>query len=138
MNKMLIYIITVILIVFIGTICLAFADYDDKRNTEFLKEYGWETSEKFTEAVKIKIPKVFDDVYTNYNALQKIAGLDLKDYKGKDAVRYTYIVKNFPKDIDQTVYANVICVNKKPIAGDIMTVQSDGFMYSLNYLKTGE
>lgn len=138
MSKMLFYVITIALIISIGAVCLVFADSDDRKNIEFLNNYGWETTGKYTEAVKITIPKTFDDVYKNYNELQLLAGLDLSKYKGKDAIRYTYIVKNFPLDIDQTVYANVICVNKKPIAGDVMTVKSDGFMYSLNYLKTGE
>lgn len=139
MKKMIFYVITVVIIISIGVVCLVFADSPDKKNTDFLKKYGWKTTGKYTEAVKIKIPQIFDDVYENYNVLQKNASLDLEQYKGKTAIRYTYIITNFPHDTNgATVYANIICVNNKPVAGDVMTVPIDGFMYSLNYLKTGK
>ena len=78
------------------------------------------------------------EVYNDYNSLQRLAGLDISDYKGKNAIRYTYIVTNFPNETEEKeIRANVLTVNGRPIAGDIMTVSLDGFMYSLNYLKIG-
>ena len=135
---MLYYVITVAVIIFIGAVCIVFASDEDEKNIDFLESYGWRVDENHIEKEALKIPDIFDEVYNNYNALQKLSGLDLSDYKGKDAIRYTYIVKNFPQKTDQAVRANVLCVDQNPVAGDIMTVKIDGFMYSLSYLKTGK
>lgn len=138
MKKMLYYVITVAVIIIIGAVCIVFASDEDEKNIDFLESYGWRVDENHIEKEALKIPDIFDEVYNNYNALQKLSGLDLSDYKGKDAIRYTYIVKNFPQKTDQAVRANVLCVDQNPVAGDIMTVKIDGFMYSLSYLKTGK
>ena len=112
---------------------------EDGANIEFLGEYGWEVTGDCVEKEKVEIPEVFDEVYNNYNSLQKLAGLDILGYKGTTAIRYTYIVTNFPDLSDEKeIRANVLTVNGRPIAGDIMTVSLDGFMYSLNYLKIGK
>lgn len=103
----------------------------DRTNSEFLSGFGWEVKLPAAEYAQIHIPEVFDDVYLNYNIIQTAAGLDLTPYRGSDAVRYTYIVTNFPDSSDE-VRANVICVNGKPVAGDIMTVSLGGFMHPLN------
>ena len=120
-------------ILLIFSIFLFASDKTNSRNIDFLKSYVWEVEKKPTEQVEILIPDVFDDVYSNYNSLQKEAGLDLSNYKGFPATRYTYILKNFPQETDQTVFANVICVDGIPVGGDICTVALDGFMYSLNF-----
>lgn len=130
------YFITVIFIVCIGTICMVLANDEDVVNIEFLSNYGWEVTGDCIEREKVKIPEVFDEVYNNYNSLQKLAGLDISNYKGKNAIRSTYIVTNFPDETEEKeIRANVLSVKGKPIAGDVMTVSLDGFMYSLDYLK---
>ncbi len=98
---------------------------------EFLKGYGWETEKTAKESQEITIPEEFDEVYKGYNEMQTEAGLDLLPYCGKQGVRYTYVVKNYPFDAGEPVYANVICINGTPVAGDIMTVSLSGFMHSL-------
>ena len=85
----------------------------------------------------VEIPVVFDEVYNNYNSLQRLAGLDISDYKGEHAIRSTYIITNFPDETEEEIRANVLSVKGQPIAGDVMTVSLDGFMYSLNYIKLG-
>ncbi len=138
MKKMIMYVITVAVIIGIGAMCLVFAGDDEELNIRFLEKYGWEVDSEYTEKVTLEIPEVFDEVYNNYNELQKAAGLDLAKYKGRKAVRYTYIVMNFPEDTGgENVFANILCVAGEPVAGDVMTVSLDGFMYSLSYLKTG-
>ena len=137
MKKMIVYLLTVFFIVVIGAVCIIFCESPQDGAAEFLKSYGWETGE-IIEEEKIKIPLEFDTIYSDYNELQKQAGLDLLEYRGKDAVRYTYEIKNFPYDTSSKVRANVIVVGERIVAGDIMTVELGGFMYSLNYLKSGK
>ena len=118
---------------------MAFTSDEDEVNIEFLGNYGWEVTGDCIEREKVEIPAVFDAIYNDYNALQKLAGLDIANYKGKKAIRYTYIVTNFPNTSqEKEIRANVLSVKGKPVAGDIMTVSFDGFMYSLNYLKIGK
>lgn len=130
---------TVLYAACVGAICiitffvLYMSGFDTNRNVKFLTEYGWSVFDEAVEIEEIFIPESFDSVYENYNALQKQAGLNLEKYKGKKAVRYTYIVKNYPKKREDEVRANVVCVNGRPVAGDIMTVGLDGFMHSLKF-----
>lgn len=127
------YCICLLLIIFIVIYVLYMSNKNSNNNLEFLKSYGWVVEEKEIEKSEFKIPDEFDRVYENYNIIQKEADLDLEPYKGKEAVRYTYIVLNYPKATDMTVRANVILVDDKPVAGDIMTVELGGFMHSLKY-----
>lgn len=133
MKKMLLYCVTVILIIVLTAAFAVFADDSDYTNAEFLSSYGWVVSTRAVERCDLRLPDIPDDVYDAYNRLQKEAGLDLTPYYGSLAVRCTYIVLNYPGDISDEVRANVLCIGGKPVAGDIMTVRSDGFMHSLVY-----
>lgn len=99
---------------------------------DFLLSYGWEVSAEVKDSVQINIPAVFDEVYKSYNKFQIEAGLDLEPYAGKSGTRYSFTVTNYPLDVGETVYADVICVDGVPVAGDIMTVSIHGFMHSLS------
>lgn len=135
MNKMILYLVAVLLTAFITVICVIFAgaQTQDEKNVKFLESYGWQVEGKAVEQEEVTIPQVFDDVYKSYNELQKQAGLNLETCRGKQAIRYTYIVKNYPQEIGEPVRANVLCVDGEVVAGDVMTVSLSGFMHSLNY-----
>lgn len=129
-------ILSAVIILTIILLCILFSisvKSDNSKNAEFLKAYGWEIEKKPVEKSEFQIPEYFDDIYLNYNKLQLEAGLDLTPYRGYFAVRYTYPVKNFPFPEKNDVFANVICIDGTPIAGDICTYALDGFMYSLNF-----
>ncbi len=123
-------------VVCIVCICVAFCVFGEDRETEicrrFLEEYGWQTVEKPTDSAEVNIPTDFDMVYENYNTIQREAGLDLRPCRGRKGIRYTFEVVNYPIDTGETVYANVICIDGKPVGGDVMTVGINGFMHSLN------
>ena len=133
-RKAMMYFISVVIIIVTTLIFVLFASGEtDTNNIVFLKGYGWEVRTKSVEKEDIIIPKPFDRVYENYNDIQLKAGLDLRPYMGMKGVRYTYIVENYPKDVGEEVRANVICINNKPVGGDIMTVSIRGFIHSLNF-----
>lgn len=136
MKHMVFYFIAVTVIAAVTVMCVAFGGRD--ANIEFLESYGWKVNEECIEKENVKIPAKFDEVYSAYNELQKQAGLDLEPYCGKSGVRYTYLIKNYPEKVGEAVRANVICINGKPVAGDVMTVSLGGFMHSLNYLNERE
>ena len=105
----------------------------NKENILFLNSYGWEVQSPYIDHSDIIVPSPFDMVYENYNVLQTDAGLDLEPYCGKSGIRYTYIVTNYPIKTNEIVYANVIVIDGKCVAGDIMTVPIDGFIHSLSF-----
>lgn len=131
MQKIIAYILIILIISAISLSCLAFTTWKNKDNIEFLRSYGWEVKKKPIEKVEVIIPSEFDDVYNNYNKIQLQAGLNLENYKGKKGIRYTYEVTNYPKEISDTVRANIIIIDNTPVAGDIMTTNINGFMHSL-------
>ncbi len=129
------YSLSVFIIILASLISVFYAygsESDEKKCRLFLNEYGWETQPEATDYADVTIPPVFDAVYTNYNELQKKAGLDLTPYCGKKGVRYSFVITNYPMDVGETVYANVLCIDGVPVGGDIMTVSLNGFMHALN------
>lgn len=106
--------------------------YTAKTNEErvsFLKEYGWEVSAEPVEVTDVVIPTIFDSTYETYNTLQKAQGLDLENFKGEKATRYTYEIKNYEPSQASAVQANILVVKNKVIAGDITSVAMGGFMH---------
>lgn len=111
-------------------VCYAvFAD-EEGEIVAFLNSIGYEVSERPIEREEIRIPKPLDLVFENYNKIQKSSGFDLKPYEGREGIRYTYEVKNYPVDIDG-VRANVLVIGGEIVGGDICTVSLDGFMHGL-------
>lgn len=131
-RKAMLYFAAVVTILLVTFAFVYFASGEENAgNIEFLQNYGWKVDKNAIETEEFTIPEEFDRVYESYNELQKKAGLDLEPYKGKKAKRYTYTVKNYPRDTGGEVRANVVTVDGKCVAGDIMTVSLDGFMHSL-------
>lgn len=132
------YFTAVIVIMATTLVFVLFASGAEEEQLEFLRGYGWEIGSKAIEKADVIIPDPFDRVYESYNELQLKAGLDLRPYMGMRGVRYTYIVQNYPYEVGEDVRANVICIDGKPVGGDIMTVSLRGFMHSLNFSDAEE
>ncbi|MEM1484810.1 DUF4830 domain-containing protein [Oscillospiraceae bacterium PP1C4] len=99
----------------------------NEQRVAFLKSFGWEVEEQEEEILDVMIPKQIDDVYGNYNEIQKTQGCDLTKYAGKRCKRYSYVVLNHPEDAEN-IRANVIVYNGKIIGGDVCSIKLDGFM----------
>lgn len=98
---------------------------------EFIISYGWQVDAEPVEVTEVLLPKKFDDVYTAYNNMQKEQGFDLEKYAGKRAKRYTYVVHNYP-DYSGGVRLNIVVQGNKIIAGDVCSLELDGFMHGLS------
>lgn len=103
---------------------------NENQRQSFLKEMGWEVSEDYTECKVVIIPDDFNDVYENYNELQKKQGFDLEKFKGKTVEIYTYEVKNYP-DHKENIVANLMIYEGELIGGDVCCIEIDGFMQGL-------
>ncbi len=128
-----IYILTVIIILVLATIFIFFFTDQNTVNKRFLSSFEIKVEENPYLVEDFFIPTEFDDYYDSYNVLQIESGLTLSPYKGKKAIRYTYKVLNFPDPNAPTVFANVITINSKPIAGDINCPALSGFLLPLSY-----
>lgn len=93
----------------------------------FLAQFGWEVDPTPVDEVKIKVPAEFDKVMNSYNELQRKQGLDLSKYRGREVVRYTFKVKNYP-NYSGNVMANVIVYKNKVIGGDLCSTDVTGFI----------
>ena len=103
---------------------------DNSERIAFIEQFGWNVKPDPIEMTKVLIPTHFNDTYNNYNNIQLSQGLDLNPHKGKTCQRFTYEVTNYP-DIPNGIYADIIVLDNKVIAGDICSVQLDGFMKAL-------
>ena len=92
----------------------------------FISALGYSVSASSEEETTIKIPMEFNDVYENYNEIQKQAGTDLYNYRGAECTRYTYLCGN-----DSNTRINLIVFEGKIIGGDISSVALDGYMEPL-------
>ena len=101
------------------------AESNDQR-VAFLKQFGWQVNTEPLEMKDVTIPAQFDDVYIQYNNIQKEQGLDLSPYAGKTCRQWVYAVTNYPQATD--VRATILVYDNKVVGGDLSTVQLDGFM----------
>ena len=108
---------------------------NNDQRVAYLNSLGWKVSPEPIEEQTVVIPKDFDDVYADYNGIQKAQGFDLSKYRGLEAVRYTYEVLNYPSG-DDTVVADMIVYRNQIIAGDVQSPAIEGFMSGLNYPKS--
>jgi hypothetical protein len=97
---------------------------------KYLASLGWQVVETPIESADIVIPGEFTGVYADYAALQAKQGLNLANYSGRKATRYTYKVLNYPSS-DEGIVADVIICGGSLIAGDIQNPGIDGFMQGL-------
>ena len=85
---------------------------EDEADIErFLTSCGYSPIE-FLFQTEVTVPKNWNEVYTEYNELQRQQGFDLVPYKGKLAVEYEYFV-------DDTLNATVLVSGQKIIAAHV-------------------
>ncbi len=81
------------------------------------------------ESRQIRIPDEFSNKYSEYSNIMKAAGYNLENYKGKNAILYTYQVRN---DDNEFVRASLTVCNNELIAADIYLFEQGGFVKALN------
>ena len=86
----------------------------------YINNLGYEIDEGNITSKETVIPEKFGDVYLNYNKLQKEAGFDLSNYKGKNVTVYSCPLWESDKRLNLIVYKGKI------IGGVISDVAFDG------------
>ncbi|MBE6827389.1 MAG: DUF4830 domain-containing protein [Ruminococcaceae bacterium] len=96
----------------------------------YLSQFGWSVNPEPVEVKEIIIPAEFDEVYSNYNNIQKEQGFDLEQYKAQRAKKWTYTVINYPGyEGKDCIRATLLIINGKVIGGDVCSVELNGFMH---------
>ena len=62
---------------------------NEQAAADYLRAVGEEDAAQLS-CERITIPEQFDEVYEEYNGMQWQSGFDLSEYKGKDALRFTF------------------------------------------------
>lgn len=116
-----------------GTISLRASN--EKQRIAYLSQFGWDFDIEPYEVKEIIIPYEFDDVYNEYNALQKKQSLDLEKYKGEICKKWTYNIKNYPgyENTDGKVQANMIIYNGNVIASDITILGKNAKCFTIDF-----
>ena len=89
----------------------------DVKNVDFsafFSQLGIDSESAPESEQSVRIPDEFDEVYNEYNELQKKAGLDLSAYKGKQAKQLKFRIKNGAAD-----YAVLLVTNNRVIGGHL-------------------
>lgn len=84
----------------------------------FIRQFGYSPVSEPAESAEVIIPETFDAVYEKYNELQRAQGLNLKKYQGKSAMKYTYLLEEYP-GYEGRVLFTMLVYKDKVIAGDV-------------------
>ena len=107
-----------------------------EQRINFLASLGLEADPESERAKEVVIPEEFDEIFENYNALQKKAGFDLENFKGKTVKKYTYKILNYPSaEKDDIILSDLLVFDGKIIGGDVYAPRLDGFITGLEEVK---
>ena len=67
-------------------------------------------------------------MYEKYNELQRAQGLNLKKYQGKSAMKYTYLLEEYP-GYEGRVLFTMLVYKDKVIAGDVCGIDEAQFIH---------
>ena len=101
------------------------------KRINYISRLGYDVDENSVISKNITIPMNFSDVYTEYNKLQKKAGFDLYNHRGKSATVFTYTLL-----YKEDAQLHLIICDGEIIGGDIASVKLNGEMKPL--LRSGK
>lgn len=100
--------------------------FDESARLDYINSYGWMVDGNCS-MEEIVIPQQFNDVYKQYNELQKEQGFDLSKHCGKTVKQYAYHVLNH-KSGGENVFLHLLVLDDQVIGGDVSSTELDGFM----------
>ncbi len=95
----------------------------------YLATFGWSVNAEPKETQAVRIPETGDNkVFARYNDLQLSQGFDLRDYAGKEVMRYVYEILNYP-EAGAPVFASVLVYEGRIVGGDITNTAPEGVIH---------
>ncbi len=99
----------------------------------YLTDLGWQVAEEPLETLHLQLPEDLScEEHAPYLQLQLSQGFDLLPYAGRQVVRYTYAVENYPGRHD-SVQLNLYLCDGAVIAGDVIAPGENGFQGPLTF-----
>lgn len=102
----------------------------NQQRLEYIQSFGWNTGLTHCRLEEIRIPVDFDDVYEEYNALQRQQGFDLRKYRAHTVKKYTYEISRTDDDPVQLL-ADLLVENGTIIGADITSAEAGGMTAAL-------
>lgn len=102
----------------------------NQQRLEYIQSFGWNTGITHCELEEVRIPVNFDEVYEEYNDLQKKQGFDLRKYRAHSVKKYTYEISRTDDDLVQLL-ANLLVENGVIIGADICSAEAGGMTAAL-------
>lgn len=90
--------------------------------------HGWEAEELFSQ--NITIPEVFNENYEAFAEIQDKQKLPLREYAGRDALLYTYRIKNYSPE-NKNLLAELIVCDDKAISSLIYAEDDSEYILSV-------
>ncbi len=99
----------------------------DEERVAWLATLGWEADATPISTVEVIIPETFDEIYEQYEILQRQGGYRLDKHKGKTATKYSYVINNY-NDGSEKIIANILQRDDAIIGADLSGAELGGFM----------
>ena len=96
----------------------------------YIESFGWDAGITRVDVKEIRIPVDFDEVYEEYNAIQRQQGFDLRRYRAHSVRQYTYEISRTDDD-PVPMLAHLLVENGVIIGADITSAQAGGFTGAL-------
>lgn len=109
----------------------------EEQRQEFLHSLGWQVSAEPIDVREVIIPSEWNEVFSQYNAIQMQQGFDLEAHRGKNVTIYTYEVYNY-EDKPENMIANLMVYENKLIGGDVSCTELGGFIQGLMKIENNE
>ncbi|MGN1340134.1 MAG: DUF4830 domain-containing protein [Oscillospiraceae bacterium] len=102
----------------------------NQQRLEYIQSFGWNTGITHSDVKEVRIPVNFDEVYEEYNDLQKKQGFDLRSYRAHSVKKYTYEISKSDDDPVQ-LYAELLVENGEIIGADITSGRAGDLLTAL-------
>lgn len=102
----------------------------NQQRLDYIQSFGWDTGITHCDVQEVRIPVNFDEVYEEYNDLQKKQGFDLRSYRAHSVKKYTYEISRSDDD-PVPLYAELLVENGEIIAADITSGKAGDLLTAL-------
>lgn len=102
----------------------------EQQRINYIESFGWDAGITRVDVKEIRIPVDFDEVYEEYNAIQRQQGFDLRRYRAHSVRQYTYEISRTDDD-PVPMLAHLLVENGVIIGADITSAQAGGFTGAL-------
>ncbi len=104
----------------------------EQQRQDYLTGLGWQIRPEPVETLTLQLPRELKESFGDYIALQEKQDLPFAQYGGREVIRYTYAICNYP-DYAGDVQVNLFLCDGQLIGGDVIAMGENGFTAGLSY-----